>query len=241
MEKIYFDKRGTHVGLMLSFLIFIIFLIFLYTIIEPQIQSNGNKKAILDYIKYKMIENITAEVTITSIKVNKSAMPSGEDCFEIKQVIGGEKFVVKNETNKDVNASKRGNDILEIKSNSSKEEFFRVYYSNIFEKEEDNLNNCWKPEPKDYWIGLTKNVEYAFEKEIISLKNAHQDNYEGLKKDLNIPLGTEFSFSFTYENGSIIKTAEKEVETDIYAEEIPLQYINERADMGYGFLNIKVW
>ncbi|MCK4647518.1 hypothetical protein KAT24_01145 [Candidatus Pacearchaeota archaeon] len=42
------DKKGSHVGMMLSFVIFVTFLVFLYSILQPVIKIRQDKKLILD-------------------------------------------------------------------------------------------------------------------------------------------------------------------------------------------------
>ena len=51
-------KGGTHVGMMLSFVIFITFITFLYTIIQPSIQVQKSKQVTLDVLKENLIREI---------------------------------------------------------------------------------------------------------------------------------------------------------------------------------------
>jgi len=86
--------------------------------------------------------------------------------------------------------------------------------------------------------------EQIFESKIISLAEFIKDknNYEAVKKRLEIPSGDEFGFIFEDGNREIIaKTEEKEITTNIFVEEIPIQYIDNQANKKPGFLRIKVW
>lgn len=94
---------------------------------------------------------------------------------------------------------------------------------------------------EDYSIGVTKQEEYIFDTKLINLINRYENNYLDLKNELKIPEVNDFALSFKLSNGTIISTFEKNVTTSIYAEEIPIQYMNKSADINYGFLNVKIW
>ena len=66
------NKRGSHVGIVLSFVIFVTFLAFLYTIIEPTIKIQQDKESLLNYLKIELMETFSADLTSTSITINKS-------------------------------------------------------------------------------------------------------------------------------------------------------------------------
>lgn len=76
-----------------------------------------------------------------------------------------------------------------------------------------------------------------FEKRIIDGIN----DFENLTKKLSIPPGTEFSFSFEMENGEVLSAGEKNISGDVYAKEIPIQYIDNQANNLAGKLIIKVY
>ncbi|MFH1917494.1 MAG: hypothetical protein ABIJ14_00060, partial [Nanoarchaeota archaeon] len=74
------------------------------------------------------------------------------------------------------------------------------------------------------------------------LKNIYETNYSDLKKDLKIPDENEFGFDFIYNNDrTTIKVGEENSQTNIYIEEIPVQYIDEEANILTGLIKIKVW
>jgi len=75
-------KRGSHVGLILSFTIFIMFIVFLYTVINPMIKKFEGKESVLDSVKVKILENISEKVTIVSI-LGDSGDWGNYKCFEL--------------------------------------------------------------------------------------------------------------------------------------------------------------
>ena len=54
--SIKLNKKGSHVGLVVSFLIFIVFISFLRIILEPALVSNEEKKVILEDVEKELIE-----------------------------------------------------------------------------------------------------------------------------------------------------------------------------------------
>jgi hypothetical protein len=74
-----------------------------------------------------------------------------------------------------------------------------------------------------------------------SLAGQYKLNYNELKTGLKISPGNEFGFEFTLSNGTKI-TAMNDLPTqNIYAEDLPVQYIDGNANILSGFINIKVW
>jgi len=232
-------KKASHVGVVLSFVIFITFLIFLYSILEPALKTQKDKQAILDSLKIKLIKNFSADLTTTSINLEKGVV----SCFEIEQISGVSVLnsIVKDRFDNLVNSfPKSGN--LQIDPKSANNKFFKIFYSSEF-NESENLGSCDFIDSDNYLRGFSKTKEYVFEKKIIEIKElmADENFYEIFKQNLGISIGNEFGFSFTNNIGEIIGTKEKNISTNIYVEEIPIQYVNNEANINSGKLNIRVW
>ena len=80
------EKRGSHVGVMLSFVIFLTFFIFLYTIIEPVIRTQEDKQALSDYLGTELIKMSFANMTTFSIKINED-INQNKDCIKLKKML----------------------------------------------------------------------------------------------------------------------------------------------------------
>ena len=65
-------KKGSHVGVMLSFGIFVVFLVFLYSIIQPMIKIEQDKKLVLNDLIDGFIEMFDSTYTSGSIKTTRS-------------------------------------------------------------------------------------------------------------------------------------------------------------------------
>ena len=81
----------------------------------------------------------------------------------------------------------------------------------------------------------------VFESKIFNLLNNYTQNYSGLKKNLGISDEDEFGFIFTYSNSTQVRTPEKNLTIDIYAERVPVQYIKIDGNREVGFIDVVVW
>ncbi len=241
-------KRGSHVGVVLSFVVFVVFVIFLYSILEPTIKIPKDKQVLLDYLKRVLIKNVSAEMISSTMILNNSV---NFNCIKLKNLtaeIGiNNHSIVKNEFG-EISLSyisdrpNEPNDLL-IDRYNNQNEFFKIYNSEEFiEISEARINPCGALSiDNEYTLGLIRKTEYIFETKIIRLKDYYENSYNKLKDELNIPIGVDFSFSFKNSSGVIISTKEKNLTTSIYAEEIPVQYVDNKANILSGFINIKIW
>ena len=240
------EKRGSHVGIILSFAMFVVFLVFLYSITEPAIKTQTDKEFLLGYLKGGVLERSSAEMTGTTI-LSSGGWEDKYNCLEINYSLMG----IENPTNISLVAYNETNPLssnfdggyLYIGGFSDKKQFFKIYYS---EEPLDNnaevIGSCTQIVKEDeYTIGLIRTTKYIFESRIIELINDYESDYESIKEELKVPIGSEFDFSFRYSNGTTIGTGEKSITTSIYAEETPIQYIDKQASINSGFINIRIW
>ena len=235
------NRKGSHVGVVLSFIIFITFLIFLYPLlIKPLIETNKGSQYLLDDLEANINQEVSAELTISSIEVNEGI---NQNCIELQNFINATEInsniIVKNHRGLIQQGDVSGNSLI-INRNDNNDVFFKVSYSNEFKVLNDITSNCKLIQENDYKIGLIRTEKYVFETKIINLTKEYESNYESLKKRLELPARNEFDFSFIYDDKTSIGT-KKEVSTSIYAEEIPVQYVNKKGDILLGDLNIRVW
>lgn len=226
-------KRGSHVGVVISFMIFIMFLIFLYLIIEPKVRIEKNKQSDLDNLKIELIEKISANMT--SVTVSDSS--SGYNCLKLDNIaVGGSGLnsIVKNKEGNPVNSYSSG-DFLKIALGG--ESFFKVHYSEEeFKDFPTSNNNC-----VDAIIESVRTDKHIFETKIIVLKEEYENGYDDLKEKLKVPAESEFGFSFIYSNETIIGTKEGNISISIYTEKVSIHYIDKEANINPGLIIIKVW
>lgn len=240
------NKNGSHVGIILSFVIFVTFTIFIYSILEPGLRSQREKQSLLEYLKEEINQEISANLTTATLSITKVSNPSDE-CIEFENFINltemnPPNIIVKNESFivYPAKVSADSNHLRIIRENTGST-FFKVYNSPEFNTIEEHTDTCktLKYELEQYNIGLIRTEIYFFESRIISLTEEYKDDYENLKERLEMP--SEFDFSFVYDNGTIIKTSDKDPSTDVYATEFPIQYIDKNASIRFGFINLRVW
>jgi len=235
-------KRGSHVGLVLSFIIFIVFLVYLYAIIEPAIKVQKDKESFLNYLEVKLEKEFSSNLTTTTIKIEESINPV-QNCFVIENIIGNiieePNLVIKGESEDILDYSISG-DSLNLETGTSFSGFLKIYSSEEFEYSPSfDGQSCGSLTQVS--TGLVKTEKKIFESKIIESIAEYKSNYEDFKSELNTPEQSEFSFSFIYSNGTKIFTEESNLSTNVYVQKIPIQYIDKEANINSGFIDIKVW
>ena len=235
------NRKGSHVGVVLSFTIFIAFLIFLYPLlIKPAIDTNKGNQYLLDELKTKLTEKISAGLTISSVEANTN---TNQDCIELKNFISGtginSNIIVKNNGEKNQQSYVSDNS-LRIDRDNNSDVFFKIIYSEEFENLGSAAISCEVIQESNYEIGLVRTEKRIFETKIINLTKEYKNNYESLKTELGLVSRNEFDFRFTYNNKTSIGT-KKEASINIYAEESPIQYVNKQGDILLGNINVRIW
>lgn len=241
------NRKGAHVGIILSFVIFITFVVFLYTVVRPGISTGANKATTLEYIKLKIIANVSANFTSTSVKINEEDNPN-KDCvtlenFLLPPQLNPVNIKIKNEGGGMEDAYYNADDFwnLRIDREDSESTFFKVYHSPKFPLLTDGTSDCDLLTEEEYQRGLIKVDRYIFEDDLENLISYYNSSYEQLKEEFKISPADEFAFGFIKSDGTSISAGESPQTTNIYADEIPIEYIDENINIQSGFLNIKVW
>lgn len=253
-------RGGTHVGFVLSFVIFVTFLIFLYSALIGPITNQENKQSILENLKMKLIEKLSiGDFTTKSLTILINPEDLGDkECIRINEnegikdgglvdlVYQGINLTIKDSLNRIINYSEQGPNNLNLGPlNSSFDGSLNIYYASGLggSPEFTGSSDCFVIRVEDYKIDYEKTGGEILEITIIYLIIEYENNYEELKKDLEIPIGSEFSFSFEYDDGTVI--APKEIlqipSINIYATEFLIQYIDKNSNTLLGTLRIKVW
>ncbi|MEK6847973.1 MAG: hypothetical protein AABX50_02520, partial [Nanoarchaeota archaeon] len=236
MSSLLRQRKGSHVGVVISFVLFITFIVFMYTILNYRIGFGENKKASLEQIKEAVKGEISENLTTVSIGITE-VNPS---CVQLDNFFGktqaSDKLLVKSDSGSALVTSKSGNDLfVETEGNT----FFRVSESGEFSVVSTGIiSSCQLlQESLGYVLGLSKTEDLIFESKMLNLLNNYTQNYSGLKKNLGISDEDEFGFIFTYSNSTQVRTPEKNLTIDIYAERVPVQYIKISGEREVGFID----
>ena len=235
--KILFsDKKGSHVGVVISFVIFVTFLLFIYSILEPSINTKNRAETELKNIEKKIIPAISDNLTSTTIDVGNSE----NNCLKISDWDLGNNVVVKNgEEVLGVSISSLESEELQIESAGV--DFFKIYSSGSLPKAEVESVSCVSvSDGAGYELGLVKEAKYIFESKISELLSNYE-NYEMLKQNLSIPEDIEFGVGFVSNNGSFVETSINGNADNLYIIEIPISYVDADANILPGFLRLKAW
>jgi hypothetical protein len=227
------DKKGSHVEVIISFVIFVTFVFFIFSIIEPSIKTQENKESILNNAEFEIINRISSPMTIITVNLANG----GNDCVDLTNLMSDlgieNNIIVKDDLGRAINSNADGSS-LEINRRSTSDTFFKIYYSREF-SELDEGSGC----PSiNYEFGLTKTNDYIFETRMFDLIN---EDYETLKSDLKIPEGVEFGYGIKLANGTTFETEGKELSTNTYIRETPIKYVDSNGNILMGFLKTKVW
>jgi hypothetical protein len=233
-------KRGSHVGIVLSFVIFITFIVFLYVILQPSINT-GTKKNFALNIEREIKQIASEDLTSVSVRITT---PNPSSCVQLSGFLTGagvgNTIKVVSENSESLDISVDGND-LSVERDSNL--FFRVNEAQEFGAAGSGaLGSCQSlVEGSGYDIGLIKTNSYVFETKVLELIGTYSADYSGLKSTLNVAPGNEFGFSFVYNNETEVSTSESNVPLDVYVREVPVQYVGSGGAVESGSLIIRVW
>ena len=235
------QRRGSHVGFVISFIMFITFIVFMYLILNSRIDFGQDKANSLEYVKAEITERTSGDLTSASVAITQT---NPQNCVQLRDFFlrtgVRDRFVVRSDSGNVLTASKSDNDLLVQRSGNT---FLRVYGSGEFNiASTGGLGSCQPlSEGSQYTIGLIREGRDIFESKIIGLLNSYTGDYEALKRDMKISSGDEFGFIFTYSNGIAIKTADRNLKINVYVDRIPVQYIKTDGAREIGFIDVIVW
>mgnify|MGYP001614895559 CR=1 FL=1 len=234
-------KKGSHVGFVISFVLFITFVVFMYAIISSRATVGQEKANSLDYVKEEITKRVSANLAEVSVSIGAQ---NPQSCVQLTNFFSktglGDRFFALDDSENILQTGKGGNDLF-VQRNGNL--FFRVYGSGEFNVSGGAVTGCQSLNegPNGYILGLSRDSKEIFETRVLTLFENYTGNYETLKGEMKISSSDEFGFRFVYNNGTEIRTPERNLTTNIYAERVPVQYIKSNAKRESGFLDSIVW
>ena len=227
------DKKGSHVEIIISFIIFVVFVIFLLAIIGPSISTQKSKKNIFESIEKEIISKTSADMTIITVNLASG----GGNCVALDNLLDdlniGENIIVKDSSGNNLVSTLNG-DSLQINRLSTEDRFFKIYYSGEFW----DLGTGAGCSSRSYEVGLVKTDKYIFQNKFMDLLDR---DYETLKKEMKMSEGVEFGYGIVLSNGTIIERNTEDVSTNIYIRETPIEYVDPYGNVLEGYLRTKIW
>ena len=228
------SKKGSHVGVILSFMIFVVFLVFLFSALQPALKVEKDKEAILEHITNSITESSSDNLIIENVVVDNT---DESDCVRVDKNLD-QNLIVKKSPDWTIASYLIQGGEIDIKLEGGK--FFKIYYSESIVETLPSSVICNKI-TTNYKIGFVNNETVVFVSKFDDLTNK---DYDLLKRDFGVSAGTDFSFSLLDADkiliNQIIMKAPK-VSTNIYVNEFPVLYSDENGEIKSGFINVKVW
>jgi hypothetical protein len=227
------NKRGTHVEIIISFIIFIAFIIFIFSTIKSPISKQEDKKNIFEGIQAGIIDRVSSDMTTAVVELGAGV----GNCVNLNNIISdlgiGTNIVVKDYLGESVQSSVSGSS-LNINRVRTSDTLFKIYYSTEF-PELATSSACSVIGSE---TGLTKTNKYVFESNFVELVN---EDYLQIKNDLNVPNGVNFSYGLIRSDGTILERAQGELSTNMYVQETPVEYVDLQGSIKEGYLKTIIW
>lgn len=230
MKKI--NKKGSHVSMVLSFILFVVALVFIYIIASSAVVRPDPVKNEISNLGDNVLNKITSEVFV--FRVYRS--DAGASCFSFAEPVNtfsNPETVALNNSGP-VASSISGNDVL-VDAGTG---FVKVYFSDLI-KNQVNLTTtgCSAVIPDSI-----RKESVILESQILSLMSNLSSNYSQTKEELEIPTSMDFDLMFEYKNGTTLDfLSSKEPNTEIYAKELNLFFLSNSGVEDSGKLIIKLW
>lgn len=230
------NKRGSHVGMMLSFAIFITFITFLYFAVEPGLRVGSDEEFLLSSVQVKLLDMFYDDIKI--ITISNTTIQGPLNCIQVDSddvgLLGN--VSVRNNKNELV-VSNMTNDYLYLNWNG--EPYFKIYISTSLIENAETTNSGCTP---NYKIeSIVEDLQIS-ESKIIEVVEEYTSNYDTLRNELG--LITEENFGFDFYDGSenlIIGTSDSIDKFSVYAERIPVNYFNTKGEVLSGSIVLRVW
>ncbi len=241
-------KGATHVGFILSFVLFIFSVVFIYTLVQPDLVQNQNKKILLENTETKLENTFSSNITSITTNVNQSSFT--QSCFEFSGFISKTKInsniIVQGPDGSLLTAyiSPDGNSLYIERTD---ENFFKIFNSeefssvNTYSGSPSPCKTFTENKQNGYKIGFINTNKEIFESKIKQGITNYNSDYDSMKNNLDIPAENDFSFKFVYDNSSEIGINATTNTINVFAGSDSIIYIDSEANKKPGVLKVSVW
>ncbi len=219
-----------------SFSIFILFLIAIYFIVQPTVKNQKDKQLILDYLKLKVQEQLSANLT-TLIISNTTINPNPCIFFNKNDAeLNNGNFYVKDKNGNTLGFGNNTNPTYLDVNWDGQQNFVKIFSSE--EKFNTDSFSCGVfTSNSNYTIKSIVKEKQFFETRIVNGITSFLD----LKNNITVTLGNDWNMDFEYNNGTTISSGVTDTLREVYSEEIPIVYVDKNASLLPGKLRLKVW
>jgi len=244
------EKRGlSHIEVILSFFIFVSFVLFAIYFFSPS-KTSRIVDSSLSYTLDEVKKNISVELESFSVILNSSTQGDDLASVEIKGVaneLDNKRVRVENSHGVDVNSTETMGEIVQFEIKGGFYEGAEtngkaiVKFSEDFTSSDAPSGTTFAPVGSYRVVGGEKKKVLS-EKKILLLNESYYNNYDGLKKEFNLPGRTSFGFQIKLDSGEIIegkKNIPSSLEVFSRSERMEIIRINGRVE--FADLTVKVW
>ena len=237
------NRRGSHVSVIISFVVFVTFLIFLFIIFEPSLNFNTGKKTSLEGTEANFINYLLSDLNTITVQLNQAPTSSCVRIMDLAALgdtgLAGTNVFVKSSGGSSLNFdwNEASMDLMAESLNNNR--FFKIYASGGIISSENSFSICQDFLPGDYTVTVKKD-RYVSEQKILSAFALYKTDYEQLKLNLGIS-SEEFGFDFVYGNGTIVSTETNNQILDIYTKRAPVDYFDKKLNFDTGSIITKIW
>lgn len=227
------NKKGSHIGVIISFTLFVVSLIFTYVIIASPLKISSEKENSIFLLKNSVINEVSEKSPI----VRFNSVGSGCVTFNTPEnnFSNLSSFAVNINENEIPSSISGSNTIFQDGSG-----FVKIYFTNssIIKSLEYSESSCLPIQPSSINI-----EQIIYEKKIVDFINLLHSNYTFVKGKFLLNAGDDFNVLFKYSNGTIIGFPGREVKikSNVYAREYKISYISLDGKIKEGSLIIKIW
>lgn len=228
-------KKGSHTGMIISFVVFITSLIVIFSLVDIPSDDSFIKKNSIDVLKSNFIEEVSADVII--VRTNDDSLVDCASFSTPTNTFTDLKLIAADSGDSEIqSAEDGGTTFIENGDNLTK-----IYYmdggafSNTLA--DSSTAGCTPIE--------IKNIEYSnkvFEKLIIDIINETNYSYATVKSNLEVSGSDEFKIQFIYSDDTKIgEFIIDDIKTDIYVTEYNINYISLTGIEKNGVIKIGLW
>lgn len=241
------NRKGSHIDVIISFIIFVGFIVFLYAILQPTVASHQDKNSLLSPLYYKIIGNATGNFTKVYFNIDQQS----QKCVSLSNFFTaagiGANVTIMN-LNGDVIPAYVSDNDLWFDWSALTGSFYAVYSPYYPSLPPNNLNGCnnLKQDQQNGYYSLLQEVNYSptfpFEANLVSLIKDYDNNYNTVKNYFDVAPSDNFGFNFTYQNQTSVGTNDNISSlTSVYSELFPVVYMDMNGSLQAGALVIRAW
>jgi len=236
MKNILFlkNKKGSHTGMILSFILFITSLLVIYSVVTIPSNQSLEKKYSIDILKTNLVKEIGHNIITVRIHNSSAGCMSfltPKNSFSNLKLIGVNSIESEIKTNTSL-----GLTYVENADNLTK-----IYYTDGI-----NFSNTLSPASISSCNSINvSNILYEnriLEASIIKIINDVNSSYDSLKSTLEVPNNDEFKLEFIYSNSTKIgEFITNDIKTNVYVSEYKINYISLNGEEKIGVIKIGLW